>query len=524
MIWKVVKKIYAHLILWTWFSLQFFLFTFTFINIQSNRGLGPYRNVLGFWLAMAKASAAVCNLNSALMIFTMCRVTIEILHSIPLIGDLPWDMAEDFHKISAYSLFLFSTIHVISHYVNIIHLDTSALSLNAGKILFASGVGITGHLLVAALLVIAATSVLKKVRKRCFEVFLICHKACIVVYVLSLCTHGTFCFVKRNTDDHGVKCSVATSWRWIVGPIVILVLEKCFRSFRSLRATEVLRVIAHPSMVLELHIFKPSMKFKPGQYVYLNFPAVSKFQWHPFTITSIPEEGYVGLHIRACGTWTRQVARECGVEFLKDGTIECIQVDALPKALIDGPFGDVCRQVPAYENVVLIGAGIGQTPFAAVLKNLRYSFSINEYGFRKRTSTTRRVFFIGVCRDTYSYEWFHELVHSLEQDNFDGTFTFRFYVTGTLTNQQISNICAYEANFETGKLTVTDPVTLLNSPTYYGRPMWSSLFDEISYECTTNRIGVFYCGPGILGDAIDRICTLKSNKTLKFEYYREKFS
>lgn len=136
----------------------------------------------------------------------------------------------------------------------------------------------------------------------------------------------------------------------------------------------------------------------------------------------------------------------------------------------------------------------------------------------------KKVFFIGVCRETYSYEWFHELVHSIEQDNVNEIFTFRFYVTGSLPTKQIANICAFEADYEAGALSSTDPVTLLNSPTFYGRPVWQNIFDDIAKECSSKRVGVFYCGPGILGDAIAKVCALKSNKILEFEFFQEKFT
>ena len=355
-----------------WLLLQAFLFTYTFIKIESSKDPFPLRRLLGFWLALAKASAALCNLNSALIILSMCRVTIDLLYSVPILSRFPWDQMKYFHKLTSYSLLLFSFIHIVSHYINMAQLSGSILNVNVGKLLFLSGVGISGHVLILSLLGISITSILKQVRKKWYEIFWISHQALITVYTVSLSLHGAFCFVKLNSSGEVIKCSVASSWRWLVGPLAILSVEKLYRFIRVMRRTDVLRVIAHPSMVLELHIRKPSMRFKPGQYVYINIPAISKLQWHPFTITSVPEEGFIGIHIRVCGKWTKQVANKCGIDFLKDGTIECLPTNGLPRVFVDGPFGDICRNVADYECVVLIGAGIGQTPFAAILKSLRY--------------------------------------------------------------------------------------------------------------------------------------------------------
>lgn len=46
-----------------------------------------------------------------------------------------------------------------------------------------------------------------------------------------------------------------------------------------------------------------------GQYVFLNCPAISQLEWHPFTMTSAPEEDFFSVHIRAAGDWTEQLIK-----------------------------------------------------------------------------------------------------------------------------------------------------------------------------------------------------------------------
>lgn len=41
---------------------------------------------------------------------------------------------------------------------------------------------------------------------------------------------------------------------------------------------------------------------------------------------------------------------------------------------VDGPFGTVSEDVFQYEVAVLVGAGIGVTPFASILKSIWYKF------------------------------------------------------------------------------------------------------------------------------------------------------
>jgi NADPH oxidase len=44
----------------------------------------------------------------------------------------------------------------------------------------------------------------------------------------------------------------------------------------------------------------------------MNMPELSGYQWHPFTLTSAPEEPFASVHIRIVGDWTRQLARRVG--------------------------------------------------------------------------------------------------------------------------------------------------------------------------------------------------------------------
>lgn len=44
----------------------------------------------------------------------------------------------------------------------------------------------------------------------------------------------------------------------------------------------------------------------------INCPEVSYFQYHPFTLTSAPEEDYISVHIRCAGDWTTAFAKVLG--------------------------------------------------------------------------------------------------------------------------------------------------------------------------------------------------------------------
>ena len=49
--------------------------------------------------------------------------------------------------------------------------------------------------------------------------------------------------------------------------------------------------IVLPSKVTGLVIKKPNnFKHSPGDWVFIKIPQIARFEWHPFTISSAPEE------------------------------------------------------------------------------------------------------------------------------------------------------------------------------------------------------------------------------------------
>lgn len=58
---------------------------------------------------------------------------------------------------------------------------------------------------------------------------------------------------------------------------------------------------------------------------------------------------------------------------------------------IDGPFGTASEDVFRYEVVMLVGAGIGVTPFASILKSVWYKHIQNDQEvFTKKVSQNKK--------------------------------------------------------------------------------------------------------------------------------------
>lgn len=124
-------------------------------------------------------------------------------------------------------------------------------------------------------------------------------------------------------------------------------------------------------------------------------------EYHPFTLTSAPHEETLSLHIRAVGPWTSQLRELYTEESLLElgaypkawhSIIVCLCVCVSfyswsfydtdnnflfhPKLYLDGPFGEGHQEWIDFEVSVLVGGGIGVTPFASILKDLVFKLSV----------------------------------------------------------------------------------------------------------------------------------------------------
>ena len=52
-----------------------------------------------------------------------------------------------------------------------------------------------------------------------------------------------------------------------------------------------------------------------------------------------------------------------------------------PKIFIDGPFGAPAQNYKKYDILLLIGLGIGATPFISILKDLLYNLKSSQVNF-----------------------------------------------------------------------------------------------------------------------------------------------
>ena len=191
----------------------------------------------------------------------------------------------------------------------------------------------------------------------------------------------------------------------------------------------------------------------------------------------------------------------------------------LPVVRIDGPYGAPAEEFSSCEVAVLIGAGIGVTPFASILKHIWYKQKKGGIG------SLKRVEFFWVCRDTPSFGWFQTLLQEVEAAQADPNFLrINIYLTQKIGEDMLWNIAINDAGAD------YDPLTLLRSRTMFGRPDWNAIFGKMreaidngsfipgSRSQLKTTVGTYFCGPGALAKAIKKATEDASTDTVRFTF------
>ena len=339
----------------------------------------------------------------------------------PLNDIIPFDKNITFHKLVAWAIVFFSWVHTIAHWNNLARFAAFIELGFMGFILanLATGPGWSGYVMLFALMSIAITAA-EKPRRANFERFWYTHHMFIVFFVF-WSIHGAFCMIQ---PDFAPFCDgIGVFWQyWMYGGFAYLA-ERIAREVRGRHKTYVSKVIHHPSNVCEIQIKKEHTVTRAGQYIFLCCPEVSIWQYHPFTLTSAPEEDYISVHVRMVGDFTRALGKALGCNLDKKAggekggekdSEEVAMRQILPRVYIDGPFGSASEDVFKFEVAVLVGAGIGVTPFASILKSIWYRMN-----YPQSRTRLRKVYFFWVCRDFGSFEWFRSLLLAIEAQDLD---------------------------------------------------------------------------------------------------------
>uniref|UniRef100_H2ZJI9 NAD(P)H oxidase (H2O2-forming) n=1 Tax=Ciona savignyi TaxID=51511 RepID=H2ZJI9_CIOSA len=486
------------------------------IKIQSIIGI---RRVTEWGIIISRSTAAAMSFHFSFILLTMSRNLITTCRETFLKNFIPFDSAVAFHKQIAYVALIETILHVLGHASNFYHFSVHPLPVLAclfPKIFVDNGSdlpksiswwffetipGLTGLLLLLTISIIYIFA-MQYSRRYCFRAFWLTHHLYTVLYILII-LHGSLGIVQAPVFHF-----------YLVVPAVIFLIDKMITISRSKVQISVIKAEALPSGVLNLVFKRPTaFDYRSGQWVRIASLSLGSNEYHPFTLTSAPHEGHLSLHIRSVGPWTsnlRNLYQNAGE-----------QQGKLPNLYLDGPFGEGHQDWYKYEVSVLVGAGIGVTPFASILKDI-----VN------RTSTKKgfyipckKIYFIWVTRTQRHFEWLTDIIKDLEDTEGGDLVSTHIYVTQFASKYDLRTTMLYICERYFQKVANKSMFTGLKAITHFGRPQFEAFLDSLQTKHKEVRtLGVFSCGPPGLTNGVEDACR-KLNKLNKarFNHFYENF-
>jgi len=522
----IINDLAIYLFFVAFVGLQVYLFVEQYFFFHSSPMFTLLERETNGAVSVARASAEPLRFTSALLLVPVCRNMLSYVRS--FLGRYTrafrfLDKNLVFHRVCAWCLLFWVFVHAVSHMQNVYSVQRVSNNLAIpgiadwidGRFLsryevgLASIAGFTGLVMVAVMFVMY-TSSMELIRRSYFEVFWYTHQMFIIFYG-ALLPHGTGRFVQGISSTGQYITAGAVVYMWVIGPLFLYLLERLLRWYRSTLHVELVKVVQHPSKTVEVQMRRKGFVHDAGQYIFIQCSNVSALEWHPFTLTSSPEEDYFSLHIRVVGDWTTAFAQQVGCNW--DGKVGQITPNPNTVLKVDGPFGTASEDAFRYEVSVFVGAGIGVTPFSSLLKSVWYQ---HMQGINLKV---KKVYFYWLAREKESFEWFSDLLDALEDQMAEmgrsGFIESKVFLTQNLKEDDVQHIIVTHDE-------QSDVITGLKTKTFFGRPQWDKEFAAIGQEWSGRDIGVFFCGPKIISTHLHKACNRNSNNATNTQFYYNK--
>lgn len=473
------------------------------------------RHVMGMGIAITRGSAASLSFCYCLLLLTMSRNLITKMKEHSLHQYIPLDSNIPFHKICACTALFFSILHTIGHLINFYHVGTQPLEhlhclsreLNFpsdGKPtirywLFQTLTGLTGialYLIVMIVFIFAHPLV----RKRAFNFFWMTHQLYVLLYILSL-LHGL-----------GRLTAAPRFWLFLVVPGFIYTVDKISTLRTRYMQLDILETVLLPSDVIKIKFYRPpNMKVLSGQWIRLSCTAIQPEEFHSLTLTSAPHEDFLSVHVKAHGPYTWKLRNY----FDKNINDQEEDKDNPPKIRIEGPFGGGNQDWYKFEIAVMVGGGIGVTPYASILNDLVFGTSTNRYS----GVACKKVYFLWICPSHRYFEWFIDVLRDVEGKDVTNVLEMHIFITQFFHKFDLRTTMLYICENHFQRLSKRSMFTGLKAINHFGRPDMPSFLKFVQKKHSyVSKVGVFSCGPGPLTNSISSACEAV-NKQRKLPYF-----
>ncbi|KAK4408551.1 putative respiratory burst oxidaseprotein H [Sesamum angolense] len=353
------KRIWV-VVLWLTINLSLFIWK---LNQYKHRAAFQ---VMGYCVCLAKAGAETVKFNMALILLPVCRRTLTRLRETFLGRVIPFDDNINFHKLIALAILLGAALHILMHCsCNIVRLTTCpknqfdaifgpAFDYHQPTYLGVVGTipGITGILMMI-----------------------------LMIFSFTLATHS----FRRNV----VK---------LPAPFHHLAGFNSFWYAHHLLAIVYILLIIHGYFLF----LTPRMT-----WMYVSVPMLV---YACERIITLYDHNHKVDIIKACEPQTKKPRQGNLVRMETKAYTESPQ--EFPGIVIKGPYGAPAQNYKKYDILLLIGLGIGATPFISIIKDIVNNEARNVLNDAESGNKNgpERAYFYWVTREQGSFEWLKNVV------------------------------------------------------------------------------------------------------------------
>ncbi|OQV13223.1 Dual oxidase [Hypsibius exemplaris] len=461
------------------------------------------RKVMGVGIAITRGSAAAMSLAFSILLMTVCRNIITWIRDLAC-PYIPFDSAVTFHKVIALTGGFFALVHTIGHLINFYHVSTQPIEhlrclfreMSFGPAppsfafwVFKTLTGLTGVLLVIVMSIMFVFALWPKIQQQAYRYFWLSHRFGYIAFYVLCILHG----LPRLTGEAHFP------WYLIV-PTVFFVFDRLIGVKQTALELEVIESELLPSDVVHLKFTRPpDFVYRSGQWIRLFCTAFCPQEAHPFTLTTKPHDNYLSVHVKAQGIWTWKLREAFDTNLIAE------ERSLQPRLRIEGPFGGGNQDWYKYETVVMVGAGMGVTPYASILKDLVFGTSTNRFsGFH-----CKKVYFMWICPSHKPFEWFVETLHEIEKLDVTRVLEMHIFVTQFFNKFDLRTTMLYVCENHFQRLSKKSLFTGLKAINHFGRP---DIPEFLRYVKNRHRhvatVGVLSCGPKTMTENVGNGCEL----------------